>query len=91
MSTLMLRNLLHKAIGTSLSLSFVFGESKVTANLIKEYEAAGFFPAGTGRAPLDEQVPTPEAGEIVVFRNFFTCGLRFPCDPFFPRFWMHFQ
>jgi hypothetical protein len=64
--------------------SFVFGESKFTANLIREYKAAGFFPAGTGRAPLDEQVPTPEAGEIVVFRDFFTCGLRFPCDPVVP-------
>jgi hypothetical protein len=67
-----------------LPLSFVFGESKDTANLIREYEAAGFFPAGTGRAPLDEQVPTPEAGEIVVFHDFFTCGLRFPCDPILP-------
>jgi hypothetical protein len=28
--------------------SFVFGESKVTTNLIREYEAAGFFSAGTG-------------------------------------------
>jgi hypothetical protein len=26
--------------------SFVFGESKVTANLITEYEAGGFFPTG---------------------------------------------
>jgi hypothetical protein len=64
--------------------SFVFGESKVTANLIREYEAAGFFPAGSGRALLDEQVPTLEADEIVVFRDFFTCGLRFPCDPLLP-------
>jgi hypothetical protein len=60
---------------------FVFGESKVTANLIREYEAAGFFPVDSGRAPLDEEVPTPEADEIVVFRDFFTRGLRFPCDP----------
>jgi hypothetical protein len=64
--------------------SFVFGESKVTTNLIREYEAAGFFPAGSGCAPLDEQVPTPEANEVVVFRDFFTCGLRFPCDPILP-------
>jgi hypothetical protein len=64
--------------------SFIFGESKVTTNLIREYEAAGFFPAGSGRAPLDEQVSTPEADEVVVFRDFFTCGLRFPCDPIFP-------
>jgi hypothetical protein len=64
--------------------SFVFGESKVTTNMIREYEAAGFFPVGTGRAPLDEQVPTPEEGEVVVFRDFFTCGLRFPCNPILP-------
>jgi hypothetical protein len=61
--------------------SFIFGESKVTTNMIRDYEAAGFFPVGTGRAPLDEQTPTPEDGEVVVFHNFFTCGLRFPCDP----------
>jgi hypothetical protein len=64
--------------------SFVFGESKVTTNMIRDYETAGFFPAGTGRAPLDEQTPTPEDGEVVVFRDFFTCGLRFPCDPVLP-------
>jgi hypothetical protein len=52
--------------------------------LIREYEAAGFFPAGDGRAPLDEQVPTPEVDEVVVFRDFFTCGLRFSCDPLLP-------
>jgi hypothetical protein len=39
--------------------SFVFGECKVTTNMIRDYEAAGFFPAGTERAPLDEQTPTP--------------------------------
>jgi hypothetical protein len=52
--------------------------------MIREYETAGFFPAGTGRAPLDGQIPSPEDGEIVVFRDFFTCGLRFPCDPILP-------
>jgi hypothetical protein len=64
--------------------SFVFGESKVTTNMIRDYEAAGFFSAVTGRAPMDEQTPTPEDGEVVVFRDFFTCRLRFPCDPIFP-------
>jgi hypothetical protein len=52
--------------------------------LIREYEAAGFFPVGNGCAPLDKEVPTPEADEIAVFRDFFTCGLRFPCDPLLP-------
>jgi hypothetical protein len=65
--------------------SLIFGESKVTANLIREYEVASFFPASTRRATLDEQVPTPEAGEVVVvFRDFFTCGLRVFCDPILP-------
>jgi hypothetical protein len=67
-----------------LPLSFVFGESKVTTNMIRDYEAAGFFPAGTGRAPLDEQTPTPEDGEVIVFRDFFTYALRFPRDPILP-------
>jgi hypothetical protein len=49
--------------------------------LIREYEATEFFPAGDGRAPLDEQVPSPKPGEVVVFRDFFTCRLRYPCDP----------
>jgi hypothetical protein len=49
--------------------------------MIRDYEAAGFFPVGTGRAPLDEQTPASEDGEVVVFRDLFTCGLRFPCDP----------
>jgi hypothetical protein len=61
--------------------SFVFRESKVTTNMIREYEATGFFPAGTGRSPQDEQIPTLEDGEVVVFRDFLTCGQRFPCDP----------
>jgi hypothetical protein len=64
--------------------AFVFGESKVIAALIKEYEQAGFFPVGDTRPPSGEQVPTPEAGEVVVFRDFFTYGLRFPCDPALP-------
>jgi hypothetical protein len=64
--------------------SLVFGKSKVTTNMIREYEAAGFFRSSTGRAPLDEQIPVPEDGEVVVFCDFFTCGLRFPCDPILP-------
>jgi hypothetical protein len=64
--------------------SLAFGESKVTTNMIREYEKVGFFPPGAGRAPLDEQTPTPEDGEVVVFRDFFICGLRFPCDPILP-------
>jgi hypothetical protein len=75
------RDLVTAKQSKSMPASFVFGESKVTTNLIREYEAVGYFPAGDGRAPLDKQVPTPAPGEVVVFRDFFTRGLRFPCDP----------
>jgi hypothetical protein len=52
--------------------------------MVREYEKAGFFSPGAGRAPLDEQIPTPRDGEVVFFRDFFICGLRFPCDPILP-------
>jgi hypothetical protein len=67
--------------GGPLPPSLAFGESKVTTNIVREYERVGFFSPGAGRAPLDEQIPTPRDGEVVVFRDFFICGLRFPCDP----------
>jgi hypothetical protein len=79
-----LKDLVTAKRSKSLPAALVFGESKVTANLIREYEAAGFFPTGTRRAPLDKQTPTPEDGEVVVFHDFFTCRLRFPCDPILP-------
>jgi hypothetical protein len=78
------RDLIVAKSSESYPPSFDFGESKVTGNLIREYEAVGFFPAGDGCAPLDEQTPTPEANEVVVFRDLFTCRLRFPCDPILP-------
>jgi hypothetical protein len=46
------RELIAARRSKSFPPSFVFGESKVTTNLIREYEAAGFFPTGDGRAPL---------------------------------------
>jgi hypothetical protein len=64
--------------------AFVFGESKVTTNLIKEYEESRFFRVGDGRPPFGEQVLAPEANEVIVFRDFFTCSLRFPCDHVLP-------
>jgi hypothetical protein len=39
--------------------TFVFGESKVTADLIKEYEQPRFFPVGNAHSPSGEQVPAP--------------------------------
>jgi hypothetical protein len=65
-----LKDLVSTKRSKALPAAFVLGESKVTANLIREYEAAGFFSVGSGRAPLDEEVPSPESDEIVVFWDF---------------------
>ena len=32
-----------------------------------------------------EITPDPRDGECVVFRDFFSAGLRFPLDPVFPK------
>jgi hypothetical protein len=68
----------------SYPLAYVFGESKVTATLIKEYKEAKFFPIGDACPPSGEDIPAPEADEVVVLKYLFTCGLRFPCDPALP-------
>jgi hypothetical protein len=54
-----LKDLVIAKRSKALPAAFVFGESKVTADLIREYETTGFFPTDSGRAPLDEEVPTP--------------------------------
>jgi hypothetical protein len=40
-----------------------------SANL--KYEEAGYFSIGDGRPPSEEETPSPEVDEIVVFREFF--------------------
>lgn len=60
--------------------TFDFGRSEVTPSLVCSYEELGFFPKGHGRAPGVETVPDPKGDEVVVFLDFFTTGLRFPCD-----------
>jgi hypothetical protein len=48
------RDLVRTRPAGPLPPSLIFGESKVTTNMIREYKAAGFFPSGTRRAPLDK-------------------------------------
>jgi hypothetical protein len=54
----------------ALPAAFVFGEWKVTADLIREYQVAGFFPAGSGRAPLDEKFLLPKPMKLFCFGIF---------------------
>jgi hypothetical protein len=46
-----LKDLVSTKRSKALPAAFVFGESKVTANLIREYEATGFFPLAVGVLP----------------------------------------
>jgi hypothetical protein len=64
--------------------TLVFGKSFVTPESIKEFDVVGFFPSGDGHAPGDEEIPAPKADEIIIFKDFFTAGLRFPCDNHLP-------
>lgn len=68
-----------------------FGRSLMTEKCIELYVDNEFFPKGVGRAPRDEVVPKPKYGEVVVFKHFFTAGLRFPCDPVLPAILDHFR
>jgi hypothetical protein len=69
-----LKDLVTAKRSKALPAAFVFGESKVTANLIREYEAVGFFPAGSGRAPLDEESLLPKPTKLCCFGIFSRAG-----------------
>lgn len=58
--------------------SLDFGPSLMTKGAIKLLEKENPFPAGKGRAPRGETIPCLEPDEAVVFKEFFSCGLRFP-------------
>jgi hypothetical protein len=69
-----LKDLVTAKRSKALPAAFVFGESKVTANLIREYEAVGFFPTGSGRAPLDEESLLPKPTKLCCFGIFSRAG-----------------
>lgn len=66
-----------------------FGRSLVANKRIRLYIEKGSFPERVGRAP--EAIPTPNFGEAVGFRVYFTAGLRFPCDPVLPDILDHYR
>ena len=59
-------------------LSYDFGESLMTQDMVDKLAKKGFFGAGKGRAPTGETVPKPKPHEAVVYQDLFACGLRFP-------------
>ena len=45
----------------------------------------GYFKEGACRSPEGEIIPMPRGDEVVVFKDFFIAGLRFPVDPAIPK------
>jgi hypothetical protein len=61
------------------SKTWDFGESSITEQMIAKMEEEGYFKAGQAKPlPVGETVPSPAQGYAVVFRDYFTCGLRLP-------------
>jgi predicted hydrocarbon binding protein len=60
-------------------ISYDFGQSTVTKAHIASLESfACYFPKGYGQSPDAESVLDPRENEVVVFKDFFTAGLRMP-------------
>ena len=63
--------------------SWDFGPSSITEEAIAEMLKESCFPSSRVKIPPPGQIiPEPEEGYAVVFRDFFTCGLRLPYIPF---------
>ena len=58
--------------------------SLVSANTLEIYISKGYFKEGDCQPPKGESTPEPRDGEVVVFWDFFTTGLRLPVDPVVP-------
>lgn len=62
--------------------SFDFGASVVSEKDLALFAKRKWFAAGEARVPEGEMVPQPLDDEVVVFREFFYAGLRFPVIQF---------
>jgi len=65
--------------------TLLFEPSVVSQSMIDFYVTKGYFAEGVCRPPGAELIPVPETGEVVVFKDFFTAGLRLPMDPIVPK------
>jgi len=64
------------------AISFDFRPSKVTKDDLEVYAKLRWFFEGDARPPEGETMPAPRDDEVVVFREYFLAGLRFPMIPF---------
>jgi hypothetical protein len=69
-----------------------FGESLVIEKMIKNMEKEGYFSVGRAELPpAGQTVPSPLEGYAVVFRDYFSCGLRLPSIMFLREVLEEFQ
>ena len=63
-------------------LTKILGKSYMTQGMIEDLEKRGVLEAGMARPPPDGEIEAkPQPDKVVVFRDFFIAGLRFPLDP----------
>jgi hypothetical protein len=60
----------------------IFGKSTIKQSHLKNMKGSYFRDISIVRAGGDNNVPTREENEVVVFRSFFKAGLRFPLSRF---------
>ena len=60
----------------------ILGKSYMTQDMIEDLERRGVLGVGMARPPPEGEIEAkPQPDEVVVFRDFFIVGLRFPLDP----------
>jgi hypothetical protein len=60
----------------------IFGKSSIKQSHLENMRGRYFRDMSIVRAGGDNNVPTPEENEVVIFRSFFKVGLRFPLSKF---------
>jgi hypothetical protein len=66
---------------SDVAVSFDFGLSRVTLKQLDEFTKMGWFPHDLARPSKREVILDPHDNEVVVYKEFFTTGLRFLPPP----------
>ena len=67
--------------GSDAVVSFEFGLLRVTLSDLDEFVKVGSFARDLARPSEGEVVPDPHDDEVIVYKEFFLAGLRFPSHP----------
>lgn len=70
-----------QAEGSGPAVSFEFGLSRVCESDLKTFAKHGWLDRKLARPCMGETEPKPEGDEVVVFKEFFLAGFRFPAHP----------